>query len=97
MTFDLCKGHTNVLTKNYQFTGHSNISIIIDLNLLHFEHFCLLAFGLYKGHIHFLTKIHQITGQRNVPTSLDQNLVYILAISSALYYPCSLCNYYCIL
>ena len=71
-------------------TGHVNIPIGKDQNLGYFVHFCLLAFDLCKGHINFFPKFRQIISQGIVPSSLDQILVYFVAISSGLYYPCSL-------
>ena len=91
LAFDRCKGHTNILTKIRQMTGHVNIPIGKDQNLGYFVHFCLLAFDLCKGHINFFPKFRQIISQGIVPSSLDQILVYFVAISSGLYCPCSLC------
>ena len=53
-----------------------------------------MSLGLWpsKGYGQFLKIIHQIIGQDNVWTNLDQYLVYFVAISSAQYYPCSLCT-----
>ena len=92
LTFDLCKGHTQFLTKSHQISSQCNLPISFDKNLLYFVRFCLLAFDLCKGHTHFLKRNHQITSQGNVPTTLNQNLMHFVAISSALYYPCSLCT-----
>ena len=92
LAFDLCKGHTNFLTKlwnNWSWQCHNWFRR--EFSIL----FCNFAFWpstFAKATPFFWPKNHQINGQGMVPTGLEQYLVYFEAISSTQYYPCSLCN-----
>ena len=92
LAFDLCKDQTQFLMNIHQILGKDSVPNTSTQSLVYFLQFYALAFDLCKGHTDFLTNILQIIGLGNVPTSCNKNLVYFVAISSALYYPCSLWN-----